>query len=43
MAINLDVIVGRDRAALPLGILVALARKPLQRRPVETGEEIQTS
>ena len=38
--INLDVIVGRDRAALPLGILVALARKPFQRRPVETGEEI---
>jgi hypothetical protein len=38
--INLDVIVGRDRAALPLGILVALARKPFQRRPIETDEEI---
>ena len=40
MVTNLDVIVGRDRAALPLGIFVALARKPFQRRPVETGEEI---
>src|SRR3984893_4835566 len=40
MVIDLDVIVRRDRAALPLGILVALARKPLQRRPVDTGEEI---
>src|ERR1700740_261041 len=40
MAINLDVIVGRDRAALPLGILVALARKPFERRPIETGEQI---
>src|SRR5580658_10306622 len=40
MVINLDVIVGRDRAALPLGILVALARKPFQRWSVETGEEI---
>jgi hypothetical protein len=40
MVIDLDVIIGRDRAALPLGILVALARKPFQRRPVETGEEI---
>src|SRR5580692_7135638 len=40
MGINLDVIVRRDRAALPLGILVALARKSFQRRPVETGEEI---
>src|ERR1700686_1304475 len=40
MAIDLDMIVGRNRAALPLGILVALARKPFQRRPVETGEEI---
>src|SRR4249919_4017619 len=40
MVVDLDVIVGRDRAALPLGILVALARKPFQRRPVETGEEI---
>ena len=40
MLIDLDVIVGRDRAALPLGILVAFARKPFQRRPVETGEEI---
>src|ERR1700685_2493870 len=41
MVIDLDVIVRRDRAALPLGILVALARKPLQRRPVETGAEIE--
>jgi hypothetical protein len=40
MGINLDVIVRRDRAALPLGILVAPARKPFQRRPVETDEEI---
>src|SRR5450755_4953579 len=40
MVIDLDVIIRRDRAALPLGILVALARKPFQRRPVETGEEI---
>src|SRR5260370_30273548 len=40
MGIDLDVIVRRDRAALPLGILVALVRKPFQRRPVETGEEI---
>src|ERR1700720_4007077 len=40
MVIDLDVIVRRDRAALPLGILVALARKLFQRRPVETGEEI---
>src|SRR5271163_3462005 len=40
MVIDLDMIVGRDRAALPLGILVALARKPFQRRLVETGEEI---
>ena len=40
MAIDLHVIVGCDRAALPLGILVALARKPFERRPVETGEQI---
>ena len=40
MVVDLDMIVGRDRAALPLGILVALARKPFQRRPVETGKEI---
>jgi hypothetical protein len=39
-AIELDMIVGRDRAALPLGILVSLARKPFQHRLVETGEEI---
>src|SRR5258708_6106456 len=38
MVVDLDMIVGRDRAALPLGILVALARKPFQRRPVETGK-----
>src|SRR6202049_563567 len=37
MVLDLDVIVRRDRAALPLGILVALARKSLQRRPVDTG------
>src|SRR5580692_4025120 len=40
MVIDLDMIVGRNGAALPLGILVALARKPFQRRPVETGKEI---
>ena len=40
MVVHLDVIVGRNRAALPFGVLIALARKPLQRRPVETGEEI---
>src|SRR5450432_4478701 len=40
MVFDLDMIVGRDRAALPLGILVTLAWKPFQRRPVETGEEI---
>src|SRR5260370_39817825 len=40
MVVDIDMIVGRDRAALPLGILVALARKPFQRRPVETGKEI---
>jgi hypothetical protein len=40
MIIDLDMIVGRNGAALPLGILVALARKPFQRRPVETGKEI---
>src|SRR5438552_8488390 len=40
VVIDLDVIVGRDGAALPLGILIALARKSFQRRPVETGEQI---
>ena len=34
VVIDLDMIVRRNRAALPLGILVALARKPFQRRPV---------
>jgi hypothetical protein len=33
-------IVRRDCAALALGILVALALKPFQRWPVETGEEL---
>src|SRR5271163_4399071 len=40
MAVDLETVQRRDRAALPLGILVALAWKPFQRRPVETGEEI---
>src|ERR1700752_3361222 len=40
MVIDLDVMVGRDGAALPLGILVALPRKLSQRRPVESGEEL---
>src|ERR1700674_1073332 len=40
MVIDLDVIVRRDRAALPLGILVALAWQPFQRRPVESGKKI---
>jgi len=40
MVIDLDVIVGGDGAALPLGILVALPRKLFQRRPIESGEEL---
>ena len=38
--VDLDVIVGRHRAALPLGILVALRRQCLQRRPVEADEQL---
>jgi hypothetical protein len=40
MVIDLDVIVGRDGAALPLSILVALSRKLSQRWSVENGEQI---
>jgi hypothetical protein len=40
VVIDLDVIIGRDPAALPLGTLVALARQPVQRRPIDTREEV---
>ena len=35
VALDLDVIVGRDPALLPFGILVGFARQRLQRRPVD--------
>ena len=39
MLVDLDVIVGGDGAALPLGIAVALTRQPLQHRSIEAREQ----
>ena len=40
MAGDLDVVVGRDPAALPFGILVGLGRQRLQRRPLDRLEQL---
>src|SRR6266567_9488155 len=40
MVADLDVIVGRDPATLPFGILVGLDREPPQRRPLDGIEQL---